>query len=236
MFSSGFDKGVSQAFVDPCYLIRHPRGTLVWDTGIPDSLVKRPVGPPPSDGSVRFRVSKTLASQLEEIGFQPADVTYLALSHMHYDHVGNANMFAGSTLLIQEQERRAAFTDSALASTAGRHYAELRSSKTIVLNGAHDVFGDSSVVIMPAPGHTAGHQVLLLRLPKTGPVVLSGDLYHFAKNRQLRRMPQFNFDREMTLRSMDRIEAFLARTGATLWIQHDPEQGATLPRAPASIR
>jgi glyoxylase-like metal-dependent hydrolase (beta-lactamase superfamily II) len=185
---------------------------------------------------MRFHVRKTLASQLAEIGFNPSDATYLALSHMHYDHVGNANLFAASTLLIQEAEQRAAFSDSVLATPSARYYAKLRSTKTIVLRGAHDVFGDSSVVIMPAPGHTPGHQVLLLRLPKTGPVVLSGDLYHFAKNRRLRRMPQFNFDREMTLRSMDQIEAFLTRTGATLWIQHDVEQNSKLPYSPAVIR
>ena len=98
------------------------------------------------------------------------------------------------------------------------------------------MFGDSSVVIMSAPGHTPGHQVLRLRLPKTGLVVLSGDLYHFEKNRRLRRMPLFNYDREMTLRSMDMIEAFLTRTGATLWIQHDLPQYTRLPHAPASIQ
>ena len=235
-FSSGFDKGVSHAFVDPCYLISHPRGTLVWDAGLPDSLVRLPDGWAPLNGNIRFRVRKTLASQLAEIGFRPSDATYLALSHMDFDHVGNANLFAGSTLLIQRAEHQAAFSDSVLASSWGRYYEKLRSSKTIMLDGAYDVFGDSSVVIMPAPGHTPGHQVLFIRLPKTGPVVLSGDLYHFAKNRRLRRMPLSNFDREMTLRSMDQIEAFLTRTGATLWIQHDVEQYAKLPHAPASIQ
>ena len=236
VFSSGFDRGVSWAFVDPCFLIRHPRGTLVWDTGLPDSLIEMRDGWAPGDGNIRFRVRKTLASQLAEIGLSPSDVTYLALSHMHYDHVGNANLFSSATLLIQEAEYRETFSDSAFATPESRYYEKLRSSKTIRLNGTHDVFGDSSVVIMPAPGHTPGHQVLFLRLPKTGPVLLSGDLYHFAKNRRLRRMPEFNVDREQTLRSMDRIEAFLTRTGATLWIQHDAEQNATLPKAPAFIQ
>jgi len=235
-FSSGFDRGVSQTFVDPCYLIRHPRGVLLWDTGLPDTLAALPDGFAPLDGNIRFRVRKTLAAELAAVGVRPSDVTFLALSHMDFDHSGNANMFAGSTLLIQEAEHRAAFSDSALATQWGQYYAKLRSSKTVMLNGSHDVFGDSSVVIIAAPGHTPGHQVLLVRLPKTGPVVLSGDLWHFAKNRRLRRMPESNFDREMTFRSMDMVEALLTRTGATLWIQHDSDQYRTLPHAPASVR
>ena len=235
-FSSGFDKGVPQRFVDPCYLIRHPRGTLIWDTGLPDSLVRMPNGYAPMNGNITFRVRKTLASELATLGIRPADVTYLALSHMDFDHSGNANMFAGSTLLIQEAEHRAAFIDTVLATQWGQYYAKLRSSKTVMLNGAHDVFGDSSVVIYSAPGHTPGHQVLLLRLPKTGPVVLSGDLWHFAKNRRFRRMPVSNFDRAMTLRSMDMVENLLTRIGGTLWIQHEPEHYKTLPHSPAFIR
>ena len=156
---------------------------------------------------------------------------------MDFDHVGNANMFTASTLLTQESEYSAAFGPQAERTDRGLSlYEELRDNETILLNGDHDVFGDGSVLILPAPGHTPGHQVLFVDLIETGPIVLSGDLYHFAENRVHRRVPAFNFDAEMTLQSMERIEAFLTETGATLWIQHDPEQNASIRHSPTYVR
>ncbi len=112
----------------------------------------------------------------------------------------------------------------------------MRNNETILLDGKHDVFGDGSVIIMPAPGHTPGHQVLFVDLLEAGPIMLSGDLYHFTENRLHRRVPVFNFDAEMTLQSMETIEAFLTATGATLWIQHDLEQNASIPHSPTYVR
>jgi len=103
----------------------------------------------------------------------------------------------------------------------------------LLLDGDHDVFGDGSVKILSAPGHTPGHQVLALELRELGPLVLSGDLYHFRKSRELRATPTFNTDRERTLRSMDKIEAYIAERGATLWIEHDAALADSIDLAPA---
>ena len=214
----------------PCYLIEHPGGTLLWDAGLADSLAEG--SPHTQENGTVTTVTTTLRAQLEELGYQPADITYLALSHLHYDHAGNANDFSASTWLIQRPEHEAAFGG------AGGFfdltlYADLENSETMLLDGDHDVFGDGTVVIKSAPGHTPGHQVLFVDLAETGPVVLSGDLYHFPENRTLKRVPTFNFDEAETLASMDLVEDFLIESGARLWIEHDSAANALLNKSPA---
>ena len=97
----------------------------------------------------------------------------------------------------------------------------------------YDVFGDGSTVIKFAPGHTPGHQMLLVRLTNTGPVLLSGDLYHFPQERTLNRFPVFEFDKEQTSRSRIEIDDFLKATSSSLWIQHDFIANSKLRKAPA---
>ncbi len=214
----------------PCYLIAHPDGTLLWDAGLSDSLAK---GSPhtQTNGTVTT-VTATLRAQLAALGYQAADITYLALSHLHYDHAGNANDFAASTWLVQRLEHEAAFGDA--QGFFGRAlYANLETSETMLLDGDHDVFGDGTVVIKSAPGHTPGHQVLFVDLAEAGPLVLSGDLYHFPENRTLKRVPTFNFDEAQTLASMDAVEDLLIESGARLWIEHDFAANALLDKSPA---
>lgn len=216
----------------PCYLVEHPGGTLLWDAGLSDALAGEAESAQ-SSGSVA-RVTTTLRAQLAELGYAPADIIYLAMSHLHYDHAGNANDFAASTWLVQRAEHDAAFgEDPAEFRFDPANYGALETAETVLLDGDHDVFGDGSVVIKSAPGHTPGHQVLFVDLAEYGPVVLSGDLYHFPESRSLKRVPTFNYDAEMTLASMDRIEDFLIETGARLWIEHDIAENALLDKSPA---
>ena len=202
------------------YLIVHPNGTLMWDTGaIPDADLK-------ADGSpvtqARFTATRTLKSQLAAVGYAPKDITYFALSHYHGDHVANANDFAGATWLVQKPERDAMFAEKSPPITQQAKYMALKDSKTKILNGQdYDVFGDGTVVVKAAYGHTPGHQVLYLKLAKTGPVLLAGDLYHYQEERNTDKTPTFEFDRDQSLASRAVIEAFLKKTGAQLWIEHD---------------
>ena len=111
-------------------------------------------------------------------------------------------------------------------------YNGLADSTTRKLAGDYDVFGDGRVEILSLPGHTPGHQALYVELTNTGPIVLSGDLYHFRASRERRTTPVFNTDRGQTLASMARLEALLVERGATLWIEHDLALANTLKRAP----
>ena len=215
------------------YLIVHPQGTLLWDTGvIPDDLIK-----PDGTTEARATVKKTLKGQLAEIGYKSSDITYLALSHNHYDHSANANSFAGSTWLVQRQERDVMFPDtpSATPNAAAQRFSALQYGKTIVLDGDHDVFGDGSVIIISTPGHTPGHQSLFVNLKKTGPIVLSGDLYHYPAERTLKDFTPFAAlgNSEQEKRSKIKVEAWLQEKNATLWIQHDLIAWATLKKSPA---
>jgi glyoxylase-like metal-dependent hydrolase (beta-lactamase superfamily II) len=216
----------------PCFLVAHPRGTLMWDVGaVPDRLI-----PPGGVGTLRGYASATkrLEAQLNEVGYAPVDITYLAFSHFHWDHVGNANMFAGATWLVRKAERDVMFSDPPSPRTEPENFSALKNSKTTMMTTAdYDVFGDGSVVIKSAPGHSPGHQVLFIKLARTGPIVLSGDLYHYPEERTLGKIPTTEFDREQSAASRATIEAFLVRTGAQLWIQHDFTAFTKLKQAPA---
>jgi glyoxylase-like metal-dependent hydrolase (beta-lactamase superfamily II) len=222
------------------YLIAHPRGTLMWDTGAIADDTWTPTGKPVrrhlvlSNGQDRYvTVRASLGDQLRAAGFMPRDITYLALSHYHWDHVANANAFAGSTWLVRQAERDGLFPQPPRDPPSPSGYAYLQKSKTTILTtDDYDVFGDGSVIIKAAVGHTPGHQVLFVKLARTGGVVLSGDLYHYPEERTLNRLP-LGDDQEQTRRSRESLEAFLAQARAQLWIQHDLTAHAKLRTSPS---
>jgi N-acyl homoserine lactone hydrolase len=233
-WSPGVNVGKQMDFSDNCYLIRHARGIMMWDSGYSDAVAAMPNGlnTPLSVA----RLPRTLASQLAEIGVAPTQVTHLAFSHTHSDHVGNANLFTSATLFMQEPEYDAAFGPNAgKFNFAAANYDKLRANPVVKLKGDYDVFGDGSVTIISTPGHTLGHQSLLVRLPKTGPVLLSGDAVHFQDNWDQRRVPGFNFNKEESLKSMEKMAALMASTKAQLWINHDKAQSDRIPHAPAFV-
>jgi glyoxylase-like metal-dependent hydrolase (beta-lactamase superfamily II) len=234
------DVGTTELSVG-AYLVVHPKGILMWDTGaVPDSDWT-PTGKPVQqrivlpDSQERFvTITTPLAAQLKAAGYSPADVTHLALSHEHWDHTANANAFANATWLVRQVERDAMFVPMPVGAVRPATYSSLRNSKTVIVTAdEHDVFGDGTVILKAAAGHTPGHQVLYLKMAKTGAVVLSGDLYHYPQERTLGRLPTFEFNEAQTRAARMAVEAFLKKTGAELWIQHNVATHAKLKKAPA---
>jgi len=218
-------------FVNQSYLIVHPRGTVMFDTGgIGDD--KFPAGGGVAKEGI-MTANKKLVPQMEAAGYTPSDVTYLVMSHYHSDHTGNANLFAGSTWIVQKAERDFMFGDKPEGIIQPATYSALKTAKTKILNNEDfDIFGDGTVVVKTTPGHTPGHQVLFVKLAKTGPILLAGDLYHYPEEITTGKTPTFEFDAAMSAKSRAAVLAFVKQTGAKLWIEHDKPTHANLPKSP----
>jgi len=236
-WTPGVNVGQPGAFSANCYLIRHAKGWMMWDSGINDNVATMPKGFQRGKLSPHYILRKPLRVALSEIGVDPTKIEHVAFSHTHGDHVGNGNLFTGATLYMQQAEYDIAFGPEAVSkwNFEVTSYDKLRANETVKLNGDHDVFGDGSVILIATPGHTPGHQSLLVRLPKTGPVVLSGDMVHLQDNWNARRAPSFNFNVEQSMQSMDKVAAIMQKTGAKLWINHDKAQSDAIPKAPKYI-
>lgn len=210
--------GQTKQFTDAYYVISHPKGNLMWDAGLPESLV---IPEPFNDPSGVYRIQRpdSLANQLKSIGFKIDDFKYFAMSHSHFDHTGHANLMKDATWIVQENEFNSVVGDSAQFKNPALE--TLTNVKKI--KGDYDVFGDGTVVIKYMPGHTIGHQVLYVEVAGlVKPVLLTGDLYHFEENRTNKGVPSFNYDVKQTLESINKFEAFAKETNAEVVIQHSP--------------
>jgi glyoxylase-like metal-dependent hydrolase (beta-lactamase superfamily II) len=223
--------------VVPCYLVAHPKGTLMWDLGIiPDSTIEARARGEKGNPTISAAAvaTRTLTSQLAELGYRPQDITYFAFSHAHTDHNANANLFAASTWLARPAER--AFMWQEGNDRVNRTlFDDIRNSKSISLDrDEYDVFGDGTVIVKSAPGHSPGHQVMVLTLASTGRLMIAGDLYHYPQVRTLKRPPadtEFNVQQSAASRVM--IEEYLQRTKTAIWIEHDFVANAKLKKSPA---
>jgi glyoxylase-like metal-dependent hydrolase (beta-lactamase superfamily II) len=226
-------------FSVPCFLVAHPTGTLMWELGIlPDDTVEARArgeqGNPTATSPSVTTVPRTLRNALAELGYRPEDITYYAFSHAHVDHNANANLFMGSTWLARPAER-AFMWEEGNTRVNRTFFDKIRDSRWISLDkDEYDVFGDGTVVLKAAPGHSPGHQVLVLDLAKSGRIMIAGDLYHYPQERTLRRPPpdtEFNVQQAAASRVM--IEEYLGRTKTQIWIEHDFVANAKLKKSPA---
>ena len=233
-FSTAGDyAGVADTMTVPCFLVRHSDGILLWDLGNPGILAE--IGPQTQYGTTAS-LDTTLTQQIEDLGLTMSDIDYVSISHSHVDHIGQIDQISGATWLVHENELAAMFPpETAQDEASGQEgraaemsaiqrslYEFFSSLDRKTFTGEYDVFGDGSVVIFEMPGHTPGHTSLQLMMPESGPVLLTGDLYHRKESRELKRVPVFNTDEAQTLVSIDSFEARADRLGAKVVIQHEP--------------
>lgn len=224
--------GQSKTFADAFYIIEHPKGRLLWDAGLAEGLVgQEPFTTP--NGAFTVSRKDSVVSQLAQLNLTPKDFDFIAVSHTHFDHTGSASKFANAIWLVQEAEYD--FITSEEQKKGDNYPAIAPLTKVEKLNGDFDVFGDGTVMIKSMPGHTPGHQVLFLKLENAGNVLLTGDLYHFEENRENKGVPSFNFDVDMTLKSMEKFEAFAKENNAEVYIQHSVKDFNRLPKYPAYL-
>lgn len=212
--------GQTKTLTASCYLIRNGDRLLLWDTGLEKSA---------DDDFATMTLKARIVPQLAQIGVKPDAITHVGISHYHFDHIGQAADFPKATLLIGKKDYAVAkayppITKLLAPWTSG-------GGKVEELSGDKDVFGDGRVTILSLPGHTEGHQALLVRLA-SGPVLLSGDQYHFTEQVANRGVPAFNTDRSQTLASMDRFDRLAENVKAKVIIQHEPADIAKLPAFP----
>jgi N-acyl homoserine lactone hydrolase len=213
-WTPGVNVGIPVGFPGHCYLIHHTEGWFLWDTGIDDAVAQLPnhemvfhewgsgTGP-------IWRKPITLAAQLAEIHVKPSDIKLMAVSHSHPDHAGNIEMFPNTLMLVQRVEYEWAGSRQDTVAFSKKHPVKL-------IVGEDDVFGDGSLLLLSTPGHTPGHQSLLVRLPKTGAVILSGDAAHFQTSFEHRYVTDNNWSKPASLQSMDKIAALIAKDHAQL--------------------
>ncbi|WP_431287019.1 N-acyl homoserine lactonase family protein [Roseateles chitinivorans] len=215
----------SKPFTFSCYVIRHGSDVMVWDTGY-------------LPGSVPNATNKPLGDLLKQIKVDPADVKFVGISHFHADHTGQVSLFKNATLLIGKADWDAINATPPMAGANAKGFTEWIAEKRKVdpLTADKDVFGDGTVMVLRAPGHTPGHSILLVRLKEMGPVILSGDSVHFHENYEHDGVPSFNDDRAQTLASIQRVKQIEKNLKATVIIQHDPRDIGKLPAFPAAAK
>lgn len=233
LFDSSIDKGTEEIFANNIYLIKHPDGILLWDTGLSDSLVEYDQGMQIMNGALTFKLERTLEEQLAEIDIKPSDIDYLAFSNLHPVFTGNISYFTNAKVLLQEEEYIQAFSNN--AENFGYNpdnYSYLKDMSINQLDGNYDVFGDGSFIIIAAPATSLGHQVFYINLPNTGPIITAGDLYNSQEMRDNYTIQAHIPDKEKMAESFIVIDNLLEKTGAQLWLNHDIEQNALLNHSP----
>ncbi|QNM82738.1 N-acyl homoserine lactonase family protein [Sphingomonas sabuli] len=224
---TGLYAGQKRTLAASCYLVRNGDRYLLWDTGMDRALAGKPKN---SDGE---ELKRSIVQQLASIGLKSSDVDFVGISHYHYDHTGQLPDFPSATLLEGKADW-AVIRTWPKAEPRYRHWLT-GGGKFEEVEGDKDVFGDGTAVMLNLPGHTEGHHALLVKLA-SGPVLLSGDEYHFHENRDVGGVPSFNTDRADTLASHDRFEKLARNIGARVIIQHEPRDIAKLPPFPKSAQ
>ncbi len=221
----------------PAYLIEHPKGTVLFDSGMHPDCQRDPTARAGARIGAWFkfdyRPGDEVSARLQAIGRDPAEIDILINSHLHFDHVGGNALIPNATVVIQKPEWEAGM-DPDIAALRGFNRADFDLGHKIkMIEGEHDLFGDGSLVLFPTYGHTPGHQSLKLKLA-SGEVVLAADACYFCRTLAERRLPVRVHDRDAMHASLEKL-AQLQKGGARIFFGHDSEFWKTVPQAPTAI-
>jgi len=238
VWTPGDNVGRSIEFSSTCWLIKHGGDWLLWDTGVPETALNDPKGWSTLPKLIVYHLDKTLTDQLAEIGLKPGDISRVAISHTHGDHIGNMSLFPNSTILMQRAEYSWIHSADGPNDNVNQLMALARkllgNPKNLqLLDGDADVFGDGSVTLVSTPGHTPGSQSLLVHLRNSGFVILSGDVVHLEQNFEKDIVPSLNTDKAASIASMEKVRQMIATYKAALFINHDKTQTDKLKLLPA---
>ncbi|WP_037076538.1 N-acyl homoserine lactonase family protein [Neorhizobium vignae] len=227
--------GQTRTLTDSCYVIRHGADYLLWDTGLPVALIGKA---PDLSQPLAPSLTIDIPTQLAKIGIKPDQIGIVGISHNHFDHMGQASTFAKATLMIGAGDWESLHENPLPFGVMPALVQPWMDGKAKLdpVSGDRDVFGDGSVMMLAMPGHTKGETALLVKLPQSGPVLLSGDVVHFEEQIANNGVPPFNIDRAESLASMERMNGIAKQLNAKLIIQHDADDIKKLPTFPASAR
>jgi len=238
VWTPGENVGRRVEFSSTCWLIKRGSEWLLWDSGVPESAHNDPQGWSTLPKLIVYHLDKTLTDQLAEIGLKPGDITHVAISHTHGDHIGNMGLFPASTILMQRAEYDWINSGNGSNDNVNQLMALARkllgTPKNLrLIDGDADVFGDGSVTLVSTPGHTPGHQSLLVHLKNSGFIILSGDVVHTEENFKKDIVPSLNTNKEESVASMGKIRHMIATYKAKFFINHDKKETDTLKLIPA---
>src|ERR1700722_12122794 len=238
VWTPGENVGRSIEFSSTCWLIKRGSEWVLWDTGVPEATLNDPKGWSTLPKLIVYHLDKTITGQLAEIGLKASDITYVAVSHTHGDHIGNVSLFPNSTILIQRAEYTWISSPDGTNDNVNQLKALARKllgtpKKLQLVDGDTDVFGDGSVTLISTPGHTPGSQSLLVHLKNAGFIILSGDVVHLEENFEKNVVPSLNTDKAASIASMDKVRRMIATYQAKLFINHDETQSDALKLLPA---
>ena len=238
VWTPGENVGRNIEFSSTCWLIKHGSERLLWDTGVPEAALNDPRGWSTLPKLIVYHLDKSLIDQLAAIGVKPDDIGRVAISHTHGDHIGNVGLFPNSTIVMQQAEYNWIHSSNGPNDNVNQLKALARkllgTPKNLQLvNGDADVFGDGSVTLVSTPGHTPGHQSLLVHLKNSGFIMLSGDVVHLEENFERNIVPSLNTNKAESIASMEKVRQLIAAYKATLFINHDKSQTDKLKLLPA---
>ena len=238
VWTPGENVGRNIEFSSTCWLIKKGSEWLLWDTGVPEATLNDPRGWSTLPNLIVYHLDRSLTDQLAEIGLKPADIGRVAISHTHGDHIGNVGLFPNAIVMMQQAEYRWIHSPNGPNDNVNQLMALAREllgtpQNLQLIDGDTDVFGDGSVTLISTPGHTPGHQSMLVHLRKSGFIMLSGDVAHLQENFQRDIVPSLNTNKAESIVSMAKVRRLIAANKAMFFINHDKSQTQKLKLLPA---